>query len=72
MLKKGEVKMIHKILKDGMSKREGICHEVYIKQVNAVMKSILGVGYTSHSFRQGLITEMGVKGANVKIIASHP
>ena len=51
------------------SKKEGISHDVFIKQVNAVMKSILGEGYTSHSFRQGLITEMGSKGVNVKIIA---
>ena len=51
------------------SKKEGISHDVFIKQVNAVMKSILGEGYTSHSFRQGLITEMGAKGVNVKIIS---
>lgn len=51
------------------SKREGINSDVFIKQVNAVMKSVLGEGYTSHSFRQGLITEMGSKGVNVKIIA---
>ena len=51
------------------SKKEGISHDVFIKQVNAVMKSILGEGYTSHSFRQGLITEMGSKGVNVKIIS---
>ena len=41
----------------------------FIAQVNAVMKSILGEGYTSHSFRQGLITEMGTRGINVKIIS---
>jgi len=41
----------------------------FIAQVNTVMKSILGAGYTSHSFRQGLITEMGAKGINVKIIS---
>ena len=51
------------------SKKEGISHDVFIKQVNAVIKSILGEGYTSHSFRQGLITEMGAKGVNVKIIS---
>ena len=51
------------------SKKEGISHDVFIKQVNTVMKSILGEGYTSHSFRQGLITEMGSKGVNVKIIS---
>jgi len=51
------------------SKKEGINSDVFIKQVNAVMKSILGKGYTSHSFRQGLITEMGARGINAKIIS---
>lgn len=50
-------------------KKEGISKDVFIKQVNSQMKSILGNGYTSHSFRQGLISEMGAKGVNVKIIA---
>jgi len=41
----------------------------FIAQVNKVIKSILGDGYTSHSFRQGLITEMGSKQINTKIIS---
>ncbi|QOY51359.1 tyrosine-type recombinase/integrase [Candidatus Sulfurimonas baltica] len=49
--------------------RTGINHDVFIKQVNSKMKSILGNGYTSHSFRQGLITEMGSKQINTKIIS---
>jgi integrase len=51
------------------SKKESIHPLTFIAQVNDVMKSILGAGYTSHSFRQGLITEMGSKGINVKIIS---
>jgi len=51
------------------SGRTGINHDVFIKQVNSKMKSILGNGYTSHSFRQGLITEMGSKQINTKIIS---
>ena len=51
------------------SGRTGINHDVFIKQVNSKMKSILGNGYTSHSFRQGLITEMGNKQINTKIIS---
>jgi len=43
--------------------------DVFIKQVNDVMKSILGTGYTSHSFRQGLITQMASKQINTKIIS---
>ena len=51
------------------SGRTGINHDVFIKQVNSKMKSILGDGYTSHSFRQGLISEMGAKQINTKIIS---
>lgn len=43
--------------------------DVFIKQVNSKMKEILGTGYTSHSFRQGLITEMGSRQINTKIIS---
>ncbi|ABB44998.1 Phage integrase [Sulfurimonas denitrificans DSM 1251] len=60
-----------KVISKGSSqnKREGIHPFTFIAQVNEVMKSILGDGYTSHSFRQGLITEMGAKGINTKIIS---
>ena len=51
------------------SNRTGINSDVFIKQVNSKMKEILGSGYTSHSFRQGLITEMGSKQINTKIIS---
>ena len=47
----------------------GIHPLTFIAQVNQVMKNILGDGYTSHSFRQGLISEMGAKGINAKIIS---
>ena len=50
------------------SNRTGINSDVFIKQVNAKMKEILGSD-TSHSFRQGLITEMGAKQINTKIIS---
>ena len=40
----------------------------FIQQTNKVMQSVLGDRYTSHSFRQGLITELGAKGVNPKII----
>lgn len=33
------------------------------------MKEILGNGFSSHSFRQGLITEMVNKSINIKIIS---
>lgn len=34
------------------------------------MKKILGPSFTSHSFRQGLITEMGINSVNPRIIQS--
>ena len=40
----------------------------FIQQTNKVIQSVLGKRYTSHSFRQGLITELGAKGINPKII----
>jgi len=51
------------------NKRDGIHHITYLQQVNKFMKDVLGSGYTSHSFRQGLITEMGSKSINTKIIS---
>lgn len=40
----------------------------FIKSVNAQLKKVLGSGYTSHSFRRGLITEMARKGVNQAFI----
>ncbi|KAB7886407.1 tyrosine-type recombinase/integrase [Poseidonibacter ostreae] len=51
------------------NKNVGINNIVFIQQVNSVIKEILGVGYSSHSFRQGLITEMSSKQINIKIIS---
>jgi len=59
----------NRVIAKGSNASESLHPISFITQVNAVMKSILGEGYTSHSFRQGLITEMGSKGVNVKIIA---
>lgn len=51
------------------STNSAINSEVFIKSVNAKLKEILGTGYTSHSFRQGLITQMASKQINTKIIS---
>jgi integrase len=51
------------------STNSSINSDVFIKQVNSKIKEILGDGYTSHSFRQGLITQMASKGINAKIIS---
>ena len=46
-------------------------HEIsLINLVNKYMKKVLGKGFTSHSFRQGLLTEMGSRSINPKIIQS--
>jgi len=61
----------NKIITKGSCKNKnvGINNIVFIQQVNSVIKEILGVGYSSHSFRQGLITEMSSKQINIKIIS---
>ena len=51
------------------SKKESIHPLTFIAQVNSKIKEILGDGYTSHSFRQGLITQMASKQINAKIIS---
>ncbi len=51
------------------NRRDGIYPITFIQQINKFMKEVLGAGYTSHSFRQGLITEMGSKSINTKIIS---
>ena len=46
-------------------------HEIsLINLVNKYMKKVLGKSFTSHSFRQGLLTEMGSRSINPKIIQS--
>lgn len=51
------------------NKKTSINNIVFIQQVNKIIKEILGNGFSSHSFRQGLITEMGSKSINIKIIS---
>lgn len=38
-------------------------------QVNSYLKYVLGDGYTSHSFRQGLLSDLGARGINIKIMS---
>lgn len=52
------------------NKKTKINNIVFIQHINTILKQTLGEGYTSHSFRQGLITEMGSKGVNIKIISN--
>jgi integrase/recombinase XerD len=40
----------------------------FTKEFNDLIQTVLGDNYSSHSFRKGIITEMGVGGINPKII----
>ena len=51
------------------NKKSGITNVTFIAQINKAMKEALGDGFTSHSFRQGLITEMAQKSVNVKVVS---
>lgn len=51
------------------NKRTGINNIVFIGMVNRLIQSILGSSYSSHCFRRGIITEMGSKSINTKIIS---
>lgn len=64
---------LNRVITKGNStyKKDGINTVTFISMVNQHLKEILGNGYTSHSFRQGIITEMGSKGINVKIISKY-
>ena len=61
----------NRIITKGANKNKitSINNIVFIQQVNKIIKEILGEGFSSHSFRQGLITEMGSKSINIKIIS---
>ncbi len=43
-------------------------HNGFTKEFNDLIQIVLGDNYSSHSFRKGIITEMGVSGINPKII----
>jgi integrase/recombinase XerD len=40
----------------------------FTKEFNDLIQRVLGENYSSHSFRKGIITEMGTNGINPKII----
>lgn len=51
------------------NKKTAINNITFIQQVNKFLKSILGTGFTSHSFRQGILSDFGAKGINIKIMS---
>lgn len=60
-----------KIIKSKSKPYQSPHHITFIQQVNKYMKNVLGERFSSHSFRQGLITEMATKGINTKIIKEY-
>ena len=61
----------NRVISKGANKnrKSGITNVTFIAQINKVMKEVLGNGFTSHSFRQGLITEMGQRSVNIKVVS---
>ncbi|PHS59119.1 MAG: hypothetical protein COB17_00885 [Sulfurimonas sp.] len=51
------------------NKRTGITDIVFIGMVNRMIQEILGASFSSHCFRRGIISEMGAKSINTKIIS---
>ena len=48
--------------------RSSIGHITYIQAVNKIIHEALGERYSSHSFRQGMITQMAQNGVNAQAI----
>lgn len=51
------------------NKKTGITDIVFIGMTNKIIQEILGSSFSSHCFRRGIITEMGSKSINTKIIS---
>lgn len=51
------------------NKRSGITPITFIQQVNSYLHNVLGSGYTSHSWRRGIITEFVSLGTDVSIVS---
>jgi integrase/recombinase XerD len=60
----------HRVITKGANKNkvEGIHEITFIGLINTHLKEILGDGYTSHSFRQGIITEYATRSIDTNII----
>ncbi len=60
----------HKIIQRAGHPRSSVTDIGLIAITNKYIQDVLGKNFTSHSFRQGLLSEMGEKGINVKIMSS--
>ena len=65
-----EEKDDYKVIRAWNRPYSSVHHITLIQSVNKYIQFVLGSGYSSHSFRQGLITDMACKSVNPKIIQS--
>jgi len=59
---------LHRVIKPRGNPFNSVSEQGFIQETNKTIKSVLGDRYTSHSFRSGMITELGIKAVNPKII----
>ena len=64
----GETDMDGYLIHKRNSVRSKLNSNGFTKELNDLIQTVLGENYSSHSFRKGIITEMGVSGINPKII----
>ena len=58
----------HKVIRPKGNPFNSVSQAGFIQETNKTIKKVLGDRYTSHSFRSGLITELGIKNINPKVI----
>ncbi len=64
----GDEEPQHKVIRPKGNPFNSVSSAGFIQEANKTIKKVLGDRYTSHSFRQGLITELGTKNINPKVI----
>ena len=78
-LSEKSVKVLKKLISDETNingyfihKRDSVRNNLntigFTKDFNQLIQIVLGKNYSTHSFRKGIITEMGISGINPKII----
>jgi len=60
----------YKVIQPRGDKTGSVSTAGFTIEANKTIKSVLGDRYTSHSFRSGLITELGMNSVNPKVIQS--
>ena len=57
----------HKVIRKNRHPKTGIGNMEYIKQTNKFMHKVLGEGFRTHSFRQGILTQFCTEGKSEAI-----